>query len=221
MTVNLFKRKCSMNFNNKHFFYLIISLALLFGCKKEETYSFSTPSTYRFNSPSLTNRQVFAIQDSKYTQLIDSLGSFDKSNEEIADTLNVFIKQNFIDPFITEITLTDSKNVKLVISQYDTLTKAFTVLREENLGYTLVGNDVEITGYPNLSINIDTDFMELRLCKSFSERSIFNSDKNEYHEENCTTRDGESTINNIVVSNPSITYDTIGLEYVDFIYSKY
>lgn len=210
-----------MNNKSNIFFLFVLMTAIFFSCKKEDTYTFSTPSTYRFNSPSLVERNVYLINGNDYTLLIDSLGSFDKSNAEIADTLNVFIKQNFIDPFITELMLIDGSNLKMVISNYDTLSKKFVTIKEENLGYSLVGNDLEINGYPELSINIDTDFMELRQCKLFSERSVKNAPQNLYIEENCTTRDGEKTVDKIVKSDLSVTFDTISVEYVDFIYSKY
>lgn len=200
---------------------LLLTISFL-SCQKTETFSFTTPSTYRFNSPSLYDRQVFSIETNQTaTLLVDSLGTFKKSNAEVADTLNVLIQQNYQDELITSMTLNDGKNLDLTFSKYDTLQHKFVTVREENLDYFLTGNDIQITKYPELNFGLDNDFMEIHLCKEFSERSIKDITTHEYIEENCTSSIPQKIVERILSESQGKKYDTIAVEVVNFIYSKY
>ncbi|MBK8515837.1 MAG: hypothetical protein IPL55_05980 [Saprospiraceae bacterium] len=206
----------------------IILLSLFFACSKEGASTFVIPATYRYNSPNLENKYVYVIDPiTKNGRIItDSLGTFNRSNSEISDSLNEIITNEFINKSLRSITFNSDNTAKLEFGRLDTTGMKNTIIPTSTsiTKYSLSGNKINFDEYPEYFINLNNSFLELNFCQEFTLRnqklpSGLNFTK--YFKTNCTNAEPNAVLNNILSLNPTVIYDTISIEYVNYIFSKY
>lgn len=220
------------------FSFVLFVIILIMGCSKETTPTLTYPATFKFNTPSLEDRSVFTIDSSyvldpatntkklvwKFTRLGEGLGSYDKSNEEIADTLNYLIRKNFTDVMISNITLLSSTQMEIEYSKLiikDTLNPLLDQIEFLNkmvVDYQQVGN------FLGNGIYINNDFKEIFICNEFilaTKRLNATTTFKEYFQNDCNGVDPETSLNNFVTNINTIKFDTASVEYVNYIFSSY
>ena len=90
--------------------------------------------------------------------------------------------------------------------------------------YRLVGNQIVFDAIPSYVIFINNDFLELNFCQEFTLRSDKHASKdslNYYSNQLCSTGDPFEVVRRIILENPDKIYDTIAVEYVNYIFSRY
>ena len=82
------------NFNALLVFFTLI---FLIACDEEEQFVATSNQIYTYHAPHMYNRAVFVYDYTNDTlgRLTADLGSFDKSSEDISDTLNYMIRNEF------------------------------------------------------------------------------------------------------------------------------
>jgi hypothetical protein len=204
-----------------------VSIILFSSCNKAEEATFTVPSAYRFNSPNLAEKNVYLIdQLSKKGKLItDSLGDFNRSNTVISDSLNYIIRKSFLVNSLRTITFKDGNNALLEFGKLDTTGGKSVIipLNSKDSKYTLSGNNIKFEAFPEYYAEVTNSFLEVNLCQEFTLRSRRNPTGNvkTYFHTNCTDVDHSKIITRIINENPSIIYDTISIERINYIFSKY
>ncbi|MBP9197979.1 MAG: hypothetical protein KBF35_09950 [Saprospiraceae bacterium] len=205
-----------------------ILMSVLLSCAKEQSPTFIVPSTYRFNSPNLDSKHIYVIDaiSKSFRKVTDTLGSFNRANNEIADSFNRIIQHEFLTSLLKSITFNTSDQASLVFGRLDTVGIKDNIIETNtvNTKYSLSGNQVIFDAYPEYYININNSFLELNFCQEFTLRSYKiapGESEKKYFKTLCTDALPNTIISNIITSNPGITYDTISLEYVNYIYSRY
>ncbi len=203
-------------------------LTTIYSCIKESSISFVVPSKYRFNSPNLENKDVYLVdQVTKKAKIItDSLGSFNRPNSEISDSVNAIISKEFTSNSLRAITFNSDNTALLEFGKLDTLGSRDTIIStiSTNTKYSFTGNQIKFDAYPDFFITLTNSFLELHFCQQFtlrSQKTQGGTSVKKYFKGNCTNAEPSAVINNIIMLNPSILYDTISLEYVNYIYSTY
>ncbi len=199
-----------------------------YSCSKEVVASFTVPSTYRYNSPNLDKKYVFAIDtlSKNFKFITDTLGSFNRGNNEIADSLNRIIQHEFLSSMLLSITFISSDQASLTFAQLDTTGVFDTFINKQEVptGYSFLGNQIILKDFPQYYININNSFLELNFCQEFSLRSERVSpgvSQKKYYKNLCRNDLPEEVIRQIISTNAATRYDTISLEYVNYIFSKY
>lgn len=215
-------------------------MLLILGCSKETTPSLVYPTSFVFNTPSLEERSVYVIDSSyifdpatstkkliwNFRRLGDTLGSYDKSNPDIADTLNFMIRNEFADPqklMISKITLLSSTEMELEYSllikdALNPLNDTLEFIRRDLIEYQQVGNILARGMY------INNDFREIYICNEFilATKTLTNTTTyQEYYKSDCNGPDPTSSLGRFVTDYPFIKYDTASVEYVNYIFSSY
>jgi hypothetical protein len=201
---------------------------VLWGCSKEQVQQFEVPGTYRFNTPSLDSKFVYVIdpESGSFKIAKDTLGSFNRGNREIADSLNAIIQQEFISSMLSRIVFETADQAKLVFGKLDTVGVLDKVILTDSVitKYSFTGNQVSFSAFPSYFININNDFRELNLCKEFTLRSQVQStgpSVRRYQHSDCTAEFPDDVIRRILKNASPVKYDTISLEYVNYIFSRY
>jgi hypothetical protein len=211
-----------------YYFFLFWLIMMAFACTKEAEPTFNVPGSYRYNSPSLDTKQVFVIDrlTGKYRLIKDSLGSFNRGNAEIADSLNRIIMQEFMESMLQRIDFTSADQATLYFGRLDTVGVIDSIRTIDSLTsrYTLNGNSINFDKFPEYIININNAFEELNFCQEFSlrsERTPSGTSVKRYYNALCSDQSAEKVLQNILASNPGIPYDTISVEFVNYIFSRY
>jgi hypothetical protein len=214
------------SFSNCIFGFLLVVIA--FACTKEAAPVFNVPGSYRFNSPSLDSKQVFVIDPAtgKYRLIKDSLGSFNRGNAEIADSLNSIIMREFMENLLQRIDFNSADQATLYFGRLDTVGVIDSIRTIDSLTsrYELNGNAISFDKFPEYIININNSFEELNFCQEFSlrsERLSSGISVKRYFNTLCTDQSAEKVIQNILATNPGVRYDTISVEFVNYIFSRY
>ncbi len=208
---------------------IISVFIVLFGsCSKELDPVFIVPSSYRFNTPSLDSKFVYVINPATGSFKIakDTLGSFNRGNPEIADSLNAIIQHEFLSSMLSRIVFESADQVKLVFGKLDTSGVLDKVILTDSVTtkYSFTGNQVSFTAFPSYYVNINNDFLELNLCKEFTLRSQVQNaapSTRKYYTNDCTAEFPDDVIRRILKNASPVKYDTISLEYVNYIFSRY
>lgn len=196
-------------------------------CSTTEIPKFTAPSTYRFNSPNLIRDDVYAltINDNVifYNKLVDTtLGSFDRSKSVISDSLNRLIFKDYAQGYIKNIHFISNDSAKIEIAKLDTI-RTDTIIESIFTKCTFNGNDLTFDKLFGYKFVIDNDFFEINLCQLFSFRSIKTATVpvKRYFKNFCIEGDDGDIIRAFVIEDLGIIYDTISLEFVNYIYTKY
>ncbi len=220
------------------FLTVFVTLVLVWGCSKETTPTLVYPTSFTFNTPSLEERSVYRIDSSyvydpatnkknlvwKFKKLGDTLGSYDISNPDIADTLNFIIRKNFSNSMISKITLLSANQMEIEYSRLminDTLNPLYDnveFLTRDTFDYQQVGNIL------NPGMYINNDSREIYICNEF----IFGTKKladgtfeKKYYQNSCNGPDAIASLERFVSDVNLIKYDTASVEYVNYIFSSY
>jgi hypothetical protein len=203
-------------------------LILIASCSKEQPSAFVIPSTYRYNSPNLDSKQVYVIDSIHRTfrKLNDTLGTFNRGNKQIADSLNFIIQHEFLQSMIHSIVFESADKAKFLMGRLDTTGMKSKIILLDSIitNYTMTGNQVIFSSFPNFYFNINNSFEELNFCQEFTLRSVkVAPDKSEkkYYKRLCSSAEPNDIIRNIVTADPAVRYDTISLEYLNYIFSRY
>jgi hypothetical protein len=140
-------------------------------CKTEEVATFTTPSTYRFNSPTVVDKAYYVrTSTNDYKKVTDTLEDFVVDNEDLADSINVKLLGLFEKQAITSIAFINGTDAKITFARYDRLAKNFVNIVEEPSKYSLVGNKIVFDILPAVDIEINNFFLELRQCYQACDR---------------------------------------------------
>ena len=218
-----------MNFINRNLYPLLVLflLTLAISCSKTETTISLFPSSYRFNSPNLYEKHFIVIDSltQNLRKISDTLGTFNRPNSVIADSLNFIIKNDFTKGMLRSIELITDNSAKLYFGYLDTV-GVDRILPLDTLltSYKLSGNQIIFDARPNYVININNDLLELNFCQEFTLRSDKHATKdslNYYSNTLCTNDDPLEVVRRILNENPDKIYDTIAVEYVNYIFTRY
>ena len=162
----------------------------------------------------------------KYRLIKDSLGSFNRGNAEIADSLNRIIMREFMEIMLQRIDFTSADQATLFFGRLDTVGIIDSIRTIDSLisRYTLNGNAISFDKFPEYIININNAFEELNFCQEFSlrsERQPSGVSVKRYYTALCSNQTADNVVQNILTSNPGIQYDTISVEFVNYIFSRY
>jgi len=210
------------------FSILVVFISLLISCSKEQPPSFIVPSTYRFNSPNLDSKQVFIIDTitKNFRKVTDTLGTFNRANNEIADSFNRIIRQEFLSGLLKSITFNTSDEATLVFGRLDTVGVKDSIIATQTINsrYSFLGNQIIFDAYPAYYININNSFLELNFCQEFTLRSYKiepGKSEKKYFKKLCESDFPNDVVATIISSNPTVIYDTISVEFVNYIFSRY
>ncbi|MBK8346317.1 MAG: hypothetical protein IPL08_01375 [Saprospiraceae bacterium] len=208
--------------------FSVVLFVILASCTKDQVNTFTLPSVYRFNTPSLDSKSIFVIDPgTKNIRMIsDTLGSFNRGNKEIADSLNRIILTEFLSERLETVMFNNSEDATLTFGRLDTVGTPDKIvdLKEIKTKYKLSGNQVVFTDFPQYLIFLNNEFLELDYCQELTLRSAKLStggSQKKYYKRPCTSDLPRDIVSRIVSSEPGVKYDTISLEYVKYIYSKY
>jgi len=205
-----------------------ILASVLISCSKEQSPTFIVPSTYRFNSPNLDSKHIYVVDTitKAFRKVTDTLGSFNRANNEIADSFNRIIQHEFLTGLLKSIEFNTSNEATLVFGKLDTIGIKDNIIETNtvNTKYSFSGNQIIFDAYPDYNININNSFLELNFCQEFTLRSYRvapGQSEKKYFKKLCTDALPNDIISNIINSNSGVTYDTISLEFVNYIFSRY
>ena len=201
------------------------------GCTKESVNTLVYPTTFTFNTPILENRTVYRIDSSivlntatqkkdtlwKFSLLTEEkLGTFDRPNAEITDTINKMLLAGFQNGFLSKITLLSSKQAELEYSYLDTMKQNLVYYKTDTVQYDQNGNYIFGNAYLN------NDSREIFVCREFilAKKADMNTSFSKYFTNSCSGS-SLSSIKNFVIESPTLKYDTASVELVSLIYSNY
>ncbi len=218
-----------MNFIKKYFYSILgfILITFAISCTKTEMSISLFPGSYRFNSPNLYNKHFIVIDSTtkNLRKITDTLGSFNRANSVIADSLNKIINLEFTKGILRSISFKSESSATLFFGYLDTVgVDKIIPLDTLDTGYKLIGNRILFDARPDFLININNDFLELNFCQEFTMRSDKHASKdslNHYSKQLCVTEDPFEVVKRILNENPTKKYDTISVEFVNYIYSRY
>lgn len=197
-------------------------------CKKEQLATFEVPSSYRYNSPHLDSKEIFSISPAgNIRPLADTTGTFNRPNREIADSINFYIQREYLTESLRKVSFEANNTALLEFARLDTTggKEKFVDVRSVNTQYSLSGNDVILSDYPDYRIVINNSFLELHFCQEYTLRS-FRQDTSHvrrYYVQRCADngKNASDIVKRILNEQPAVKYDTISVEFVSYIYSKY
>lgn len=158
--------------------------------------------------------------------MTDSLGDFNRANNVISDSINIILKNEFVKSFIRTIQFIDGGNAVFEYGKLDTTAGKNLIIPTESkkTKYILSGNNIQFDSFPNYFAELNNSFLEVNLCQEFTYRSQKTNaghNSKRYFYNNCKERDPLVTIARIQKENPGVIYDTISVERVNYIFSKY
>jgi hypothetical protein len=232
-------------------YFTFWGLLLLFAsCTEEVVNTLTYPTTFTFNTPVLESRSLHLIDtfytgtgtnkvlNWKFTAINENLGTFDRSNSVISDTLNQMIRDTFADinnkvnfplriengSMITSITLISADKMKISYGRLDTVGNQNNPLldrivntKDTTFSYKPEGNFI----IPGLYLNNDS--RELYLSNEFVYAGIRGTSprKYEYLRSLSNGPDVDRSLKRLVGRFGPLKYDTASVEYVNFIFSSY
>jgi hypothetical protein len=196
-------------------------------CADKAVPTFTVPSTYRFNSPTLVDKTYYVYDNGGYRLVTDTLDDFLVDNEVLGDSLNQRLRKVFINETITSISFLTTNESQITFAMYDPLTSTYINPRIVNSKYRFEGNDLKIDSLPNAKMNIDGDFYEVRQKYHAADR-VYRWVKTDttlrvrdYDLRPYQYDDDKSYINFMSLQRPDYSMDTLAIYDVDVIYSKY
>lgn len=219
------------------YFSILFVFILGTGCSKETTPTLVYPTSFVFNTPSLEDRSVYRI-DSVYVlnpatsvrelqwrfrKLADTLGSYDKSNGDIADTINFIIREEFSKSMISKITLLSSSSMEveyscLIKDTISPLNDKLVFKEKRTLDYQQVGNIL------SQGLYINNDFREIYICNEFilaTQKLPDTTTFQKYFRNTCNGPDAIRSLDRFVNDHKEVKYDTASVEYVNYIFSSF
>lgn len=207
------------------FFCLLLVVTWILSCAEEEAIVSSSDRVYTYHAPQMYNRAVFVYDSVNDTlgRLSENMGSFDKSSEDIADTLNYMIRKEFESSMIYSYELTDGEVLmtfgRLRLDSTDIKRDSFIfegVLREprNDMGNQLLPG-VFFENF-NREIIVCNDFFFVRGRVIMS-----NSDFYGYVKQTCESLVDSEAVKGFLNTIPGITVDTISIEQVNYVYISY
>lgn len=201
------------------------------GCTKESVNTLVYPTTFTFNTPILENRSVYRIDSTivlntatqkkdtlwKFSLLTEEkLGTFDRPNAEITDTINKMLLAELQNSFLSKIILLSPKEMVREFSYLDTMTQKLVYIKTDTVPYDQVGNFINKNTYLN------NDSREIFVCREFilAKKAEMNTSFSKYFTDGCSGN-SLSSIKDFVTNNPDVKYDTAAVELVSLIYSNY
>lgn len=216
-------------------YFFILLVVITFGCTKEVPHTLVYPTTFTFNTPLLQDRGVFTI-DSFYTgsgsnktlnwkfkRIIEDLGSFNRSDAVISDTLNFMIRQEFSNNIISKITLLSPNEMeitrgRLLLDLDNRLKDSIIVTDIETINYQPNGNFL----LPGMYLNNES--RDIYICNEFiyaNKRVTSDSLYFSYFRNDCNGLDYNTSLNRFVDLNNFLKFDTASVEYINYIFSSY
>ncbi|MCZ2101198.1 MAG: hypothetical protein LC107_06645 [Chitinophagales bacterium] len=209
-------------------FFLILLTIAIASCTKETPRTLEYPTTFTFNTPLLDDRGVFVIENGgnntwTFKQIIDELGSFNRSDAVISDTLNQMIREEFSNNMISKITLLSPNQMeitraRLILNPSGHLKDSIEVIQTETVNYQANGNVL----MPGMFLT--NEFRDIYICNEFIYANArINPDSLYfgYFRNDCNGRDYNGTLNNFVRNNNFLKFDTASVEYINYIFSSY
>jgi hypothetical protein len=197
-------------------------------CKKEEAATFTTPSTYRFNSPTLVDESYYVlVGDTVYRKITDTLEDFIVDGEDLADSINNRLLAIFQVQAITSIEFVNGTDANITFARYDNtdIVNKFVDFVTKPTKYSFVGNNVSFDILPDADIHIDNFFLELRQCYQACDRldrKVTATDTTVtrfYDFRRCEFSSDQSYISALQPLNSKI--DTLAIYHFDVVFSKY
>ncbi len=208
-------------------FLFILFTFFIFSCSEEQPRTLVYPTTYTFNTPLLDDRGVFTIENTNNTwtfkQIIDELGSFNRSDVVISDTINKMIREEFANNMIRSITLLSAREMeithgRLILDPKNPLKDSIEVLTTETVSYQANGNIL----MPGMFLN--NEFRDIYICNEFifaNSRISIDSLYFSYFRNDCNGRDYNTSLQKFVNDNNFLRFDTASVEYINYIFSSY
>ncbi len=203
-------------------------LVIVTSCQEKEILSFTTPSTYRFNSPTLVDKAYYVrdTTNNQYIKVNDTLETFVVDNEDLADSLNSRFKVVFASESIIAFEFLSDKEVNIQFAKFDAKLNKYIDQRSQKSAYKFEGNAIKIDLLPNLNINLDNFFLELRQCYHAADRLSYprstpqdTTFSRNYDLRPCSFANDRDYIN---AMQPNVgRIDTVAVYKLDVIYSKY
>lgn len=206
-------------------YFSILLVVVITGCTKETFNQLVYPTTFRFNSPALDDRAVFTIDNTNtmFMKIIDELGSFDRSDASISDTINHMIRAEFANNMISEITLLSASDMvitrgRLALDPNNPLKDTIIVQNIDTVRYQINGNYL----MPGMYLNNEN--RDIYICNEFiyaNARISTDSLYFAYYRNDCNGRNYETTLRRFIDNNNFLKFDTASVEYVNYIFSSY
>lgn len=211
----------------KHTRYLwvLFCLTCFVSCEEEEQFISSTNLVYTYHAPHMYNRAVFlydAVNDT-LGRLTENLGSFDKSSEDIADTLNYMIRKEFEAGMIYQYELKDGE----ILMTYGTLKLDSVDIKKDSFIFEGIlrqpRNDMGNQLLPG--VYFDNFNRELVACNDFflirGKDKVSNDDFYGYVKQTCEALTDTEAVKGFLQTIPGIVVDTISIEQVNYVYTSY
>lgn len=206
-------------------YFFILIVVVIAGCTKETFNTLVYPTTFTFNTPLLQERAVYTIDstNTKFKRIIDELGSFNRSDVVVSDTLNYMIRQEFSNNMIAKITLLSPNEMeithgRLILNPKSPLKDSILIQSTEKLNYQANGNLL----MPGMYVNNEN--REIYICNEFiyanarvSKDSLFFG----YFRNDCNGLDFQSSLKRFIDVNNYLKFDTASVEYINYIFSSY
>jgi hypothetical protein len=201
-------------------------IGMLISCQDQVTPTFTTPSTYRYNSPQLETTEIFEYGLGTYIPFISNENKFGIDNESNSDSINRIVNLEFLKSgAVTQLNFSGPAIVQVTVAKLDTVNKAntFIVNKIVSSGYRFEGNKLKIDSFPDRRWEIDNDFYEIRECYYFSEQSWKVNDTlraRVFDYSLCNSIDKVDYIKKVSTNRGRI-FDTVAVHLVDLIFTKY
>ena len=209
-------------------FLFILFIITILSCSKEVPRTLVYPTTFIFNTPLLDDRGVFVIESTDnntwtFKRIIDELGSFNRSDAVISDTINKMIREEFAGNMIRSITLLSAREMeikrgRLVLDPKSPLKDSIEILTTDTVSYQANGNIL----MPGMFLN--NEFRDIYICNEFiyaNSRISIDSLYFSYFRNDCNGRDYDASLQKFVRDNNFLRFDTASVEYINYIFSSY
>jgi hypothetical protein len=202
-------------------------LLIMMSCAKQEvTATFTTPSIYRFNSPTVVTKTYYAYENGRYNQKTKDIESFITGNEILADSINNIFDQNFSKQAFLEFNFLNSNQVDVTLGKLDSTKQKYITGEIVTSNYRFEGNFLKIDSFPSLKIGVNNFFLELRECYHFADRLFKRYSPDTFAIRNfnhlpCRYDNDSLYINSMKNDYINLTLDTVAIYNVELIYSKY
>lgn len=204
---------------------LFLTALIIFSCAEEEQFINANDQLYIYHAPQMRNRSVFTYDSTVDTlgRLTDLLGRFDKSQEDVADTLNYMIRREFENEMIYSYRLENSEIVivyaRLELDSVDIKNDKIIITDSLRIPRNDIGNRL----LP--SVYWDNFNREIVACNDFFLVSGTDIGSGErffgYVRQSCENLVDRDAVLGFIKTIPNIMVDTISIEQVNYVYVSY
>jgi len=205
--------------------FLVFSILMIFSCSEEEQFVNTNNQLYIYHAPQMRNRSVFTYNSNVDTlgRLTDELGRYDRSQEDVSDTLNYMIRREFENEMVYSYRLENSE----IVIVYARLLLDTVNIKNDKIIITdsirIPRNDIGNLLLP--SVYWDNFNREIVACNDFflvSGTDIGSGEKFfGYIRQSCEHLVDRDAILGFIKSIPNIKVDTISIEQVNYVYISY